>query len=481
MNILKRVSWKKILPILFSGLSAIVSLMTTYFVARPLGKEIYGIVQTYVGIINIVSVIGLIGMQYFLNKETQFADNKKGFFTKCFLLVNCWLIIVFPMFFVVSYYLLSSFLASNIIVILMVFFCSYLLISITMISSYLLGTYKTILSSLSTFIPKFLLLICSIVAIFAFNKNEEFPQIYLFLYTGCYLITTIPFLIRLIRKTDFRFGKKQLVSLLFFFLIASTYTLNTSLAKVIGTLYYDSTGALTGTIALSVQIISICHIFTTTIASLSRAVFASLKNEKEELIRFCQKINRINAYFIIPFCTGICLQAKYLLSIFDSGGINGYSAEWPILVVLTIGLLLGTLLGGPNGTMLAMSGHEKLETINGIINIGVFLLFAFLLKGIGAIGLALATTISEIVVNVIKYIETIVIYKKSVFTWKILLHFIIIFIISAACFFGLSFIGKFNIYVLLVLDVIVGGALIVLFFAINPNKEDKRFFFESKF
>jgi len=35
--------------------------------------------------------------------------------------------------------------------------------------------------------------------------------------------------------------------------------------------------------------------------------------------------------------------------------------------------------------------------------------------------------------------------------------------------------------VLLVLDVIVGGALIVLFFAINPNKEDKRFFFESKF
>lgn len=137
----------------------------------------------------------------------------------------------------------------------------------------------------------------------------------------------------------------------------------------------------------------------------------------------------------------------------------------------------GTLFAsitGPNGSMLAMANHEKLEVINGIINIAVFIAGAFVFLFLESTGLALATFVAVILVNIIKLIEICIVYRTNPYPVKLIIHLSLLIIISSLAFFFVDFIS--NIYVKVCVDAIVGIALIVLSFIINPNKTDKYFF-----
>lgn len=468
MNKLKNINFKRVLPLILSAISALVSMLTTFFVAKPLGSERYGQVQFYIGIIQIVSIISSLGLSDFFTKNTQFMDDKKGNFTKYFLLMTIWNIIISPVFFVISFFLLKSF-QKNTLIIIIVFLCSLATAICNVIAGFLLGNYKQSKSILvGNLMPKLLLLIFSIFIIFLFSQYDNFHFYYICGYSIIYGCCSIPFLIFNFKKTKFKFTKQEIFSLLSFFALNATYCLNTGLAKVIGSEVYNNFSGV-GAYSLSLQIVSIGELFGSVINSMSKPYFSSLSNNKEKLVNYFKKIIRINSFIIIPFCLGLIIQSKSILSFFG----ESYTPYFLILILLSATSLINTITG-PNGSMLAMAGHEKLEAINGICNVSIFVGSAFGFVFLESDGLALAYLLTGVIINIIKIVEVIKIYKINPYNLKLIIHLICIAIVSVGVFFGLDFVP--NIYIKLVLDCIIGLVLVICFFIINPNKEDKYFF-----
>ena len=121
-----------------------------------------------------------------------------------------------------------------------------------------------------------------------------------------------------------------------------------------------------------------------------------------------------------------------------------------------------------------MANHEKLEVVNGIINIVVLLAGAFAFIFLESTGLALAILVTALVLNVIKSIEIFVIYRTNPYPLKLIVHLLILITVSSLAFYLVSYIS--NSYVLVIVDCVVGISLIVLAFIVNPNKDDKYFF-----
>lgn len=240
------------------------------------------------------------------------------------------------------------------------------------------------------------------------------------------------------------------------------------MGKVIGSEYYNSFAGV-GAFSLSAQIVILATLFTGVITSMSKPVFSSLANDKEKLILYFQKITRINSYIVIPFCMGFIVQSEFLLGLFGSS----YAPFKEILILMSCGTLFASITG-PNGSMLAMANHEKLEVINGITNIVVFITGAFAFVFLESTGLALATLVAAVVVNIIKLIEIFVVYRMNPYPLKLIAHLLILIAVSSLAFYLITFIP--NSYVLVALDCVVGIGLIVLAFIVNPNKNDKYFF-----
>jgi len=463
-----KINWQKILPIVLSALSAVISLMTTLFIARPLGAEEYGKVQFYVGIMQVLSVVTALGLPDFLTKNAQFAQSKKTYFSKYFFLVCCWSVIVYPAFFAISYFLLNSF-SHNILLISITGIASFAQCICMLVGGFFLGTFKQTKAILfETFLPKVMLFLLALGLIFIFSIRAEFYIYYIYGFLIIYGLSAIVFIIILVRKAAFKFTKIEIFSILSFFALSATYSLNTALGKVIGSEYYDSFAGV-GAYSLSAQMVTLATLFTGVITSMSKPVFSSLANDKDKLIHYFQKITRINSYIVIPFCLGFIVQSKSLLSLFGAS----YTPFYMILILMSCGILFANITG-PNGSMLAMANHEKLEVVNGIISIVIFLIGAFSFIFMGSEGLALATFLSVLIVNIIKLIETWVIYKTNPYPLKLVIHLLILIIVCALVFFLVDFIP--NIYVKVSVDCIVGIALIVLSFVVNPNKNDKYFF-----
>lgn len=462
------INWQRILPILLSALSAGLSLLTTFFIARPLGAEEFGKVQFYVGVIQVLSIATALGLPDFLTKNAQFAQNKKAFFSKYFLLVCCWSIIVYPIFFAVSYFFLHSF-EKNIILIVVTGLASFAQCVCMLIGGFFLGIFKQTKAILfENLLPKLVFFLFALALIVVFSIREGFSTYYVYGFLAIYGATSLIFIFSLVRRSSFKFTKKEVISILSFFALSATYGFNTALGKIIGSEYYNSFAGV-GAYSLSAQIAILATLFTEVINSMSKPVFSSLANNKEKLINYFQKITRVNSYIVIPFCMGIIVQSKTLLSLFG----ESYAPFFMILVIMGLGTLL-TSITGPNGSMLAMAGHEKLEVMNGIINILIFLIASFSFIFLGSVGLALATFVSLVTVKIIKLIEMWAVYKTNPFPWKLVEHILVLIVASSVAF---SIVDRIpNIYVKVGVDCVVGIALIVLNFVVNPYKDDKYFF-----
>jgi len=440
----------------------------TIFVARPLGATLYGKVQYYVGIINILSMIICFGFPSYLIKSSQFESNHKAFFSKTMFAVDFLSIVIFPCFFLVSYFALSK-LGKDPILITALFIASLVQSLGSILASFLLGVKKPSQSIfIDNILPKGLLLIASMIFIF-FGATEDFPTYYIYLYLGIHLACILPFIIKFLSKTKVFFTKKEIISIATFFLISVTYSLNDSIAKVIQG-EYSTTFDSVGIFALSTQIISFSTIFSNAITSISRPAFSQLAQagDDEKLIAFYKKILRVNSYIAIPFIVALCVQSLNVLGLFGPS----YQAYPFILIIVGIASLFSTITG-PSGTMLAMAGHERFELVNGLISLGLFLGFSFWLVNLTIYGLPLAILISTIVVNIIKLIEVNVIYKKIPMDMKTIIHLLVLIVLSLGVFYVLSFISNKLFWI--ASNLLSGIAIIILFFIVNPNPEDKHF------
>lgn len=471
MNKISKINWTKFLPIFLSALSAIISLLTTLFIAKPLGTEKYGELQFYVGTIQTVSIVASIGLPNYLIKNSQNFVDKKASFTNFFVLSCCWSIIVYPVFFVIAFFGLNTF-NKNSLLILISIACSFFYCLTLLIGAYFLGTFRQNLSILiENLIPRSLLFILCLFFLFALKKTTNFYYFYLFIYLFSYSVCSISFLFAFFKKTKFRLTKKELLSLLSFFSLSATYGLNTSLAKIIGSEFYKDLSDV-GAYSLSVQIVSLADIFCGVINSMSKPYFSKYSKNKSELLNFFRQITRINCYFVVPLCAGFIIQSKSILSFFG----NDYAEHFIILILLTIGTLFSNVTG-PNGSLLAMSGHEKIEILNGVINIISFLICSFSFSFLEHSGLALATLVAVLLTNLIKIIEIIKIYKMNPYNFSFVLHVFLIFGISFLLFFLIDFINNF--YIKFGVDLILGIIFILFCFVFSPYKDDKYFFIKK--
>ncbi len=472
---MKKIDWNKVLPIIMSALSAIISILTTFFVAKPLGAELYGQVQYYVGVITVFSIISAFGLSDYFIKTTQYSENHKEHFGKWILLMTIIDFIITPVFMIIVFFVLKDF-EKNLILILIVALCGLSQSFLNVIGGYLLGRFEQAKSLFfSNFLPKLLILIVSTIFL-NFLPRDEFYWYYLLALLTINLIIGIPIIATQFRlsKGKFKFTKTEFIALFSFFALSATYSLNHQLSKIIGSEVYKNLSGV-GAFSISVQLAAISTLFASTVISMSKPYFSKLKDNKTELIIYFRKITRVNSYIVIPFCSALIIQSQRILSVFDKPD-SLYSSYYWILVVLCIGVLISNLFG-PNGTLLAMSGHEKVEVINGIVNIIVYIICAFSFVSFGIIGLAIATLVASMVVNILKYIEVLYFYKINPYSLKLFLHFAIMIVISFLSFYLASFIK--NIYILIAVDAFIGIGLIILFNVVNPNKEDKYFFLNS--
>lgn len=129
------------------------------------------------------------------------------------------------------------------------------------------------------------------------------------------------------------------------------------------------------------------------------------------------------------------VQSQSLLSLVDSG----YAPYFLLLILMSAGTLFANVTG-PNGGMLAMANHEKIEIVNGIINIAVFVICAFAFRFLdqylgGGTGLALATLVAIFLVNLVKLIEIRVVYKTNPYPLQLVVHLLILMVVSTLVFF----------------------------------------------
>ena len=131
---------------------------------------------------------------------------------------------------------------------------------------------------------------------------------------------------------------------------------------------------------------------------------------------------------------------------------------------------------GPNGTMLAMTGKEKWELFNGLLYFAVYIIASFLFSFDGIYGLCIALLLSQIVVNIAKFIEVGLLYKTIPLDLKTILAQILMIVVNGAIIYLTSFINI--LWLWFVIGVFVGIGLVVancFVLSLKGTKDYKRF------
>ena len=129
-------------------------------------------------------------------------------------------------------------------------------------------------------------------------------------------------------------------------------------------------------------------------------------------------------------------------------------------------------LTGPNGTMLAMTGKEKWELVNGFVYFGVYIAGVFAFSFDKVYGLCYALLVAQVVVNVLKYIEVYIIYKKVPLNLKTILTLLIVVVVNFGAIFALRYINV-AIWLWMIIGVSTGIALVLLnVFVISLYRKD---------
>lgn len=474
---IKKIDWQKVLPILFSVGATGFGALTSLLIARPLGNELYGQIQYFVGIIGVLTTTLQFGINFILVKNSQFEKDKKAFFTKHLLLFNLLNAVGMCIFILVAYFLLNSF-SSNVLLILIVFFSGYSAALDGLVGAFLLGTGKAAASTfLGSFLPKAILLVLAVVALNTLG-NEKLVDLYVPIYLLAYGVSALPYSVLLIRKTTFRFEKKELAAVFSFFLITITQSLNSYLSRVMQGEYDLAQNAAglesyNGIYGLSLQIFSLSTLFSSVITTLAQPIFSHFysASDTKQLINEYRKVLRVNSYVGTPFCMALIVESKKVLEVFGSS----YVGEEAEIFFLLVGLqTLISHLAGPDGTLLTYAGHQKIQVLNGFINISTFFLFSLILLHFTIYGIPIAFLASSFFSEVAKFIEFKKFYGCLPIDAKSFLTIFVCIALSVAVFLPLSFIG--NIYIWAILNVIVGVAFILLSFALTPFKSDKTFF-----
>jgi len=445
-----------ILTYIISFSASAIGIVLNFFLARVLEAELYGKVQYYIALATTISQFLIFGLNSYIIREAKNEKHGNYLCSKCFSLYISIAIFAIPIvYFLLSNYFLSS--DSKQIVILLVIIVSLLIGLDTLITSFFQGVGKYHLTVIfELLIPKLLMFLIAIVFL-VFGKITSFPNYYLLIYIGIYSFVAIPFFFKLFESFRLDFSREDIKSIVFFFGVTITYSLGNNITKVLQGGIYKNSVAL-ATISVSLSIISLIKVFTAVLDSIVKPIFAKKKRENDidGLLDIYRFDTRMNSYVSIPLYLYFIFNADKFLSAFG----QSYTVYPHILVILSLANAVSDLTG-PNGTMLAMTGHEKWELTNGLLYFGIYIIFSFVFTFDKIHGLCYALLLSQIAVNVAKYIEIWRIYKRNPLDTKTILSLLMIIAIDGLVVFGTSFI-VLNIILWFVINVFIGVVLVAL-------------------
>lgn len=456
---LKLIANKNLLTYFLSFFASALGILLNFFLARFLAAESYGQIQYLVALVTTISQILIFGINSFLIRE---ASNPKqiNIFSKCFTLF----IIIVSFTLPIIYYFLfnhATYTKANAYICVVTLAAAILMSMNTLISSFFQGSgnYKKSII-FSNLLPKLFLLSLTFVFYF-FNRIAFFKEHYLLFYVIIYTFVTFPIAVKLIKKLDFSLEKRDLVSISLFFGVTITYSLCNNLAKVFEGGIYKNDVSL-AIMSVSISIITLVRLVTSVLDNIVKPLFAkkSRENDSDGILELYRFETRINSYVAIPLYLFFILHSSRFLSIFG----DSYLAYPAILIILSCANAVGDLTG-PNGTMLAMSGHEKWELINGLVYFGTFIAFSFALSFDTVYGLCFSLLASEVVVNIIKYIEVYYLYKRAPLNLKTLISMVAVCAVDFAFIFPLRYINNF--YIWLIVGFGTGCVLVALNFIIS--------------
>lgn len=195
--------------------------------------------------------------------------------------------------------------------------------------------------------------------------------------------------------------------------------------------------------------------------------FANIKNDIKLIRINFMKMAKVNAHLSMPILLFIYFFSKEILLLLGRDYQEGYL----ILILIVFGNFFNSFVG-PNGSLLLMTGREKLELYNGFAKllVGLIVIYFF---GTKLWGVALGLMVSEIVVNLLKGIQVYRIFKILPYSLNNICYLIIIFFIEYIIFYNIyfSFDNKF-------LKMFLGLTAILMMwyssFKFSPFKSDKQ-------
>ena len=440
---------------ILSIFSSIVGIGLNFFLAKVLEADAYGRVQYLLSLSTLISCICVFGLNSFLIREVKNSEQKGNVFNKCFTLYLAIYLFVLP----IIYFLLYNFVAiTNLNRILSIFvtITAFLMGVNSLITAYFQGGGKYHLSVIfETLIPKMFLLVCAIVFMVIGNL-KGFQENYLVFYIIIYSLIAIPIVVKTLKGLNLRFTRNELISIFFFFGVTVTYNLGNELTKVLQGSIFNNTVAL-ATISVSTSILNLILVFTNVLNNLTKPIYSKFKREKNttDLIQTYRFNTRINSYIAIPFYLFFIIFSNNFLQLFG----ESYTKYPMILTIMALASAVSAITG-PNGSMLAMTGNEKYELFNGFIYFGTYIAMAFAFSFEPVYGLTIALLISQIVVNIFKYIECWKLFKMAPLDKKTIFTLLIIIITNCGLILPLMLIK--NYFLWFGVGFVVGAALIVL-------------------
>lgn len=467
---MNKLKFKNFFPFILAGLGAILSIALTLVLTNGLGKERYGEIQYFIGIITTFSAFSAFGIPNLLIRDAHLYENKKSFFTTCLLIAIGLNVIAFPIFFIICYFAFSG-LNKNVFVIIPIIVCS-ITSSLLIITQYLY--FSTGKKNIATFVGsiafKLLVLVTSTILLLLHLEDALFKY-FMYIYMGGYLLVLLPPLFKNLNKDLVKLNKPQFLSALFFMIIAFCSGTTTQIAKIfIGEAGEGSFGAV-AVYSVSVQISTVISTFTLMISSLARPKFAEYYTNKDQdnLVKLYRSSLRLTLRLAIPIYIGIMVQQDSLFTLFGDGYV-GYPL---VFILLAIGYLISDICG-PSSTLLAMGHEEKYETIANIVQFVIFFVIGITLVKILYYAVPLAILISYSVSTIIRVIIVKWKFKFFVFDYKTIIEIVVISALSFLIFFLINLIP--NLVIKIVVDCVVGVILLACLYLLPYFRKDKDYF-----
>ena len=161
---------------------------------------------------------------------------------------------------------------------------------------------------------------------------------------------------------------------------------------------------------IAMPLFSLNTMFAPTIAELYS------QGDKQKLGTMYRVVNKWTTTLSLPLFFIASLFCKSLLQLSGVSFVDG----WPLLIVSAIGSVINAATGSV-GYMLLMTGHQKVSFLNSTLSVVLnIILGVLLISRFGAMGTALGTTITLILMNIIRFFEVRFLLNLYPYDWSVL-------------------------------------------------------------